>query len=61
METDPKILKDDFMLRGDLYVDAIKNFKLEKEMAPVLGKISDTGPGLEAGAKLCTRDITLDG
>jgi protocatechuate 3,4-dioxygenase beta subunit len=59
--TDPKILKDDFVLRGDLYENAIKDFNLEKEMAPVLGRISDAGPGLEAGAKLCTWDIVLEG
>jgi protocatechuate 3,4-dioxygenase, beta subunit len=59
--TDPKVLKDDFVLHGDLYAHAIKDFDLEKEMAPVLGRISDTGPGLESGAKLCTWDIVLNG
>ena len=59
--TDPKLLKQDFVLYDDLHADFVPNFDLAKEMAPVLGKISDGGSGVEAGAKLCTWDIVLEG
>jgi protocatechuate 3,4-dioxygenase, beta subunit len=59
--TDAKLLKQDFVLYDGLHSGFVPNFDLGKEMAPVLGKISDGGPGVEPGAKLCIWDIVLEG
>jgi protocatechuate 3,4-dioxygenase, beta subunit len=59
--TDPKLLKQDFVLYDDLHALYMPGFDLAKEMAPVLGMLSDGGAGVEPGAKVCTWDIVLEG